>query len=288
MPRLVALAFIISYSAVCSTADTLSTFVLSSTQPSSTSCAQPPSQTSFTTAAGNIYEYFVINNMRAGDNVSVRWINPGSQVVMTTNWTHPLSSAGNYCWTGAYLTQSQYMYSLGLWHVQVDVDGQYLGQTTFTVTPSWQSMTQQQRNQAIINAGLNGHSVSGVPPIALYNIGLECKPWVQWVVSNASNNWVSLPATAPDNYQWHPGAHVVQMSSTLPSLQPGWILQLQRANNAGPHTAIVLSASTAGIYLFDSNWVDWPQIQNEVGIHFMTWPQFNSAFTQYSVYEIAW
>jgi hypothetical protein len=149
-------------------------------------------------------------------------------------------------------------------------------------------MTQQQRNQAIITTGLNGHSLSGVPPIALYNSGLQCKPWVQWVVSNASSGWVSLPATEPNNYQWNAGAHVVQMSSTLASLQPGWILQLQRANNAGPHTAIVLSASTAGIYFLDSNWVEWPQVQNEVAVHFMTLPQFNSAFTEYSIYQIGW
>lgn len=274
-------------------AGTLTTLVLSPTQPSSTSCVVPPSQTKFPTSGGNIYEYFFITNMYRGDTVSVRWINPNSQVVMTTNWTHALSGPGNNCWTGAYLAQSQYWYSPGTWYLQVFVNNQYLGQTPFTVVLSWQNMTQQQRNQAIITTGLQGHNSSGVPPIYLYNPGIECKPWAEWVVSNASNWAVALPSTGAD-YQWNPDPfhHVTQMSSastpvqpsTLAALQPGWILQLQRAGGAGPHTAIVLSATIAGVYFLDSNWV----AKNEAGIHFLSVTDFNKDFARYTVYQIGW
>jgi len=272
-------------------ADTLQMVVLSTTQPSSTSCVAPPQQTHFVAGGGNIYEYFVVLNMKTGDTVSARWINPYSQVVMTTNWTHPLSNPGNYCWTGAFLLPYQYSYSPGTWNIQVIVNGQYLGQTPFTVTPTWQSMSQQQRNQAIINAGLNGHTYSqGTASQSLYYSGLQCKPWVTSVVSTASSGAVSLPATASDGYQWNSSPHVMTMSSNLQALQPGWILQLEESASfiarnksaTGPHTAIVLSVSPTGIYLLDSNWV----ATNTVGVHFMTWADLKNDFVYYTVYQI--
>lgn len=272
-------------------ADTLPILALSSTQPSSTSCVEPQPQANFSATGGNIYEYIVIDGMKTGDTVSARWINPYFQTVMLSTWPHSVSNPGNYCWTSAYLAASQYSYSPGTWYLQVDVNGQYLGQTAFTVTATWQSMTQQQRNQAIIIAGLNGHADSLATSEALWYSGLQCKPWVQWAVSLASNGSVLVPATEPDNYQWYPGVNVIQMSSSLQALQPGWILQLEESSSfisrdpktaTGPHTAIVLSISTAGIYLLDSNWV----ATNTVGIHFMKWMDFTSDFAFYTVYEI--
>lgn len=114
-------------------ADTLQTIVLSATQPSTTGCVAPPAQNSFSATGGNIYEYFVIQNMNAGDKVSAHWIAPGSQWAWTTTW-NPLSGAGNYCWTGGYLPSSEYSSSPGGWQIQVDVNGIELGQFSFTVT----------------------------------------------------------------------------------------------------------------------------------------------------------
>ena len=267
-------------------ADTLATLVLSSTSPASTGCSAPnPQQTTFSTGGGNIYEYFVINSMRAGDLVSVRWINPSFQTFMTTTWTHSIVSPGNYCFWGAYLAASQYSYQPGTWYFQVDVNGQYLYQAAFTV------ITQQQWNQTIIDTGLRGYSHNlGIYDQVLYYSGQDCKIWAQGVVSTASNYKVALPPTLGDNYQWSTGLNVVQMNFNQASLQPGWILQLKIASTGGPHTAIILSTSNAGsnqgIWLLDSNWVNGGAGHYWVGVHFMTWQRFYSTFSQFSVYEI--
>jgi len=267
----------------------LQSAVVSVVQPSSNSCIQPPPQATFVAGAGNIYEYIVIQSMQTGDVVSIHWVNPYSQAVMVTSWPRPLSNPGNYCWTGAYLAPPQYSYTPGMWTVQVYVNGQSLGQTAFTVTPTWQTMTQQQKNQAIVKAGLNGHTSILQNSALLYDSGLECKLWVQQTVATASNNAVAIPTTAPNGYQWNFSPHVVQVSSNLASAQPGWVIQFEEtrsfqntANSTGPHTAIVLSVTPLGIFLLDSNWV----AKYWVGIHFMSWAQIKSDFSNYTVYQV--
>ena len=266
-------------------ADTVSALMLSSTPPPSIGCAAPnPQQSTFSTGGGNIYEYIYITNMRVGDSVSVRWINPNYQTFMTTTWTHPVASPGNYCFTGGYMTSAEYWYQPGTWYLQVDVNGQYY-QVAFTV------IAQQQWNQAIITTGLKGYTHNlGIYDQVLYYSGQDCKIWAQNIVSTASNYKVALPITLESNYQWSTGINVVQMTFNQATLQPGWILQLKIASTGGPHTAIVLSTSNAGsnqgIWLLDSNWVNGGAGHYWVGIHFMTWQKFYSTFAQYSVYEI--
>ena len=145
-------------------------------------------------------------------------------------------------------------------------------------------MSQQQRNEAIIHEG-EGVNNSNLGTVS----GLECKPWVQKIVYAASKNAVWIPATSPNDYQWQivPGDNVIQVTPTTGpidplSLQPGWILQLQRTNNAGPHTAIVVMATSSGIVLLDSNYI----ATNTVGMHLMSWASFNKAFLRYTAYQI--
>src|ERR1700680_2634358 len=135
----IAVAFIVSVLGCISNAaaETLQTIVVSATQPSSTSCVEPPPQTSFPATGGSIYEYFVIQNMSAGDIVSIYWIAP-NQAAFTTTW-NPLSSGGIYFWIGIYLPPSLFSNLPGNWQLQVYVNGQNLGETSFTVgTPAAQ------------------------------------------------------------------------------------------------------------------------------------------------------
>ena len=152
---------------------------------------------------------------------------------------------------------------------------------------SWSTMTQAQRNEVVLSAG------EGMNDSNIGRYGGQCKTWVQNIVWAASKYTVWLPTNASDNYQWalYPGDHVVQMTPVVGpqnplSLQPGWILQLARQNNAGPHTAIVVMASNSGIVLLDSNWA--PPNAGIIAMHAMTWVQFNSAFARYTAYEVAW
>jgi hypothetical protein len=162
-----------------------------------------------------------------------------------------------------------------------------LGSVPAVMAQNWQSMTQPQRNQAIIS------TAEGVNDSKIGTFGGPCKVFVQNVVSTASKGAVWVPSNSTTNYyQWNllPGDNVIQMSPTvgpinLLALQPGWILQLERANNAGPHTAIVVMVSTSGIVLLDSNWVG-PANSQLIGMHTMLWSAFNSAFVRLTAYEI--
>lgn len=114
---------------------TLQSLVVSTVQPSSATCAAPPSSSSFATPGGNIYEYFEELNLNAGDAVGVRWVGPNGQLVSTISW-NPLSRAGSYCFTGGYLPSSQFSPLPGPWQLQVYVNGQYAGQIPFNITGS--------------------------------------------------------------------------------------------------------------------------------------------------------
>jgi hypothetical protein len=98
-----------------------------------TSCTPPPPATSFSVTDGNAYEYFLLQGLKAGDQVSLRWVTPNTGIYYTTTW-NKLSAAGNYCFTGSYLTNSQYRQYPGGWWVEVYVNGQYQNHAPFTVT----------------------------------------------------------------------------------------------------------------------------------------------------------
>ena len=98
-----------------------------------TSCTPPSPATSFSVTDGNAYEYFLLQGLKSGDQVSLRWVTPNTGIYYTTTW-NKLSAAGNYCFTGGYLTNSQYGRYPGGWWVEVYVNGQYQGHAPFTIT----------------------------------------------------------------------------------------------------------------------------------------------------------
>jgi hypothetical protein len=72
--------------------------------------------------------------MNAGDQVSVHWLNPSNSWVWTITW-NKLNASGSYCFGGpsAYLPIAQFSSSLGTWWLEVYVNGQYQGHTSFTL-----------------------------------------------------------------------------------------------------------------------------------------------------------
>lgn len=147
----------------------------------------------------------------------------------------------------------------------------------------WQALTQAQRNQAIINRGYqdNGRVVN-----------LQCKPWVQQVVSAASQGCVTIPSTVGcgawscENSSCHLRVVVRNNSNFCALLKPGMIMQMCTNFVDGLHTAIIYSADYSGVTFLDSNWVGYPNVRNKVGIHFMTWADFYKKMSAFTVYEV--
>lgn len=134
-------------------------------------------------------------------------------------------------------------------------------------------MTQAQRNQAIINAGVAAMSTTG------YN----CKNWARLVVQNASNAaggpQRNIPSTLadPNDYLWASDPYAIGQSTTMQLAPLGWIIQmrLKSASNPSihiPHTAILYSRDANGFTFLDSNWLD----DNIPRTHYMTFTEFNN------------
>lgn len=157
----------------------------------------------------------------------------------------------------------------------------------------WKAASQSTRNQMILDRAARD--------IGRY-VGIQCKPWVSKVVSDASSGTatVSPTVTSPwntkvDPYGWAlspSSAYTIGMSTDIRNVQPGWIVQMRLHNPVThaftyPHTAIVAGRTTTGVNFVDSNYV----ATNTVGTHFMTFADFeaktyeNGAY-QYSVYYI--
>ncbi len=114
----------------------------------------------------------------------------------------------------------------------------------------WRSLSQMERNQAILDRSARD--------INMY-VGLNCKQWVQRVVADASRGVVWVPTTYPDAYgwTWNSSKYAVRVYMDIRTVQPGWIVQMNRwGRNGGitPHTAIVVGRSTDGIYWIESNY----------------------------------
>ncbi len=126
-------------------------------------------------------------------------------------------------------------------------------------------------------------------------VGVECKPWVQRIVPEASRNVASVPLTADGGYGWYwnPGPYLVGMSVNIRYVQPGWIVQMRRTTatgGIGPHTAIVYARVADGIWWIDSNFYHTSQ-PNVVKMHFESFAAFDRAVCStgpctYSVYAI--
>lgn len=144
----------------------------------------------------------------------------------------------------------------------------------------WNTLTQAQRNQAIINAGM---------PQVGQNTGLTCKEWVRAVVQSASaaaggpTRTIPSTQTSPNDYMWVYDQYVVGFSPNIQTVDLGVILQLKQFNGT-PHTAIVSARDGSGVTLLDCNWATQPDyiVRN----HFMSFTTFAAKFANYSGYLI--
>jgi hypothetical protein len=124
------------------------------------------------------------------------------------------------------------------------------------------------------------------------NVGIQCKPWVQKVVSEASRGVVAVPTTTDSatGWKWNSSKYVKSLGSDINSAMPGDIVQMNikgKDGVPGPHTAIVSARILSTIWWIDSNYVG----TNIVGVHDQTVAKFLSSVTidgvqKYTVYRI--
>lgn len=157
--------------------------------------------------------------------------------------------------------------------------------TPWNSTYWWHTMTQSQRNAAIVNRA-NQYLNQWV--------GLSCKEWVRKVVYEASGNHVTVPPTspAPNDYMWQsdPSGQVVGMSMPIENVSVGHIIQM-RLSSGWPHTAIVTAKTSTSVTFIESNWDSTPGDNSDayVRTRTLTFSQFYSKLQSsgsFSVYFI--
>jgi hypothetical protein len=150
----------------------------------------------------------------------------------------------------------------------------------------WHSSSQIDRNWYILNRAYWDNNKY---------VGLNCKQWVQRVVSDASGGHVWLPTTANNGSAWwwnyDSNGHVGQRSGSIYGVQRGDIVQMNWRQNNGswvPHTAIVAWVDSGGIYFIESNWRQ-PSTEpaNYVNVRYETFSNFQyKTEGRYSIYYI--
>lgn len=152
--------------------------------------------------------------------------------------------------------------------------------------PSWSNMSQSGRNQAIANQARSYSSGQ--------NVGVQCKPWVQNVVRDASRGMSYPPQNASNGYQWQNGGsgssysqpHYIPYREPIYGASSGDIVQMMWQNRNGtsyPHTAIVTGRYNGGMNWTDSNWYG----NNSVNTHNVSYDDFRRATNgRYSVYQM--
>lgn len=179
--------------------------------------------------------------------------------------------------------------------IQEDVD---VGTVEQSYTAAqWRALSQTARNQVILDR--TAQDLGKV-------VGIQCKPWVSKVVSEASTGVASVTqtVTSPTNMTtnssgwalYQPSAYTIGMSTNIRNVQPGWIVQMRLHDKTthvftNPHTAIVVGKTSTGVNFVDSNYVDHKITPNKVGTHFMSFTDFEAltlenGVYQYSVYYI--
>jgi hypothetical protein len=103
--------------------------VVSNSLPSTPGCIAPSAVTSFS-PSDTVYLYFSAQSLASGDVAAAHWVNPSNQWAWTSTW-NPLSGGGNWCFTTS-IPASQLATS-GHWSVQIYINGQQVGQTTFSI-----------------------------------------------------------------------------------------------------------------------------------------------------------
>lgn len=148
---------------------------------------------------------------------------------------------------------------------------------------SWTSMTQTQRNQALVSYGL--------PLVGSW--GAQCKEFARTVVKGASQAaggpQRDIPPTQspPNDYMWvndptnYP--YVIGMSAPIQNVSIGWILQLRMFSGI-PHTFIVSGKDAGGVWMLDSNWSS--NNDEIVRNHYKTFTDFTNTFQSWSCYYI--
>lgn len=150
---------------------------------------------------------------------------------------------------------------------------------------SWGGASQGGRNQQIVNRARQDVG---------RNVGMECKPWAQNVVRDASRGMSYPPQNAPNGYQWQGGGYgssyyqpsYIPYREPIYGAQPGDIVQMMWQNRNGtsyPHTAIVTDRYNNGMSWTDANWYG----DQSVYTHNVSYDDFRrAAGSNYSVYRM--
>jgi hypothetical protein len=168
---------------------------------------------------------------------------------------------------------------------------------------TWHKYSQSKRNGLIIAEAFE--DLYSPPRVNPYGKDVECKGWVQYIVSRASDGAVWPPRNAPDEYgdSWkgcpNKKLYVGRRSTGIHGVQPGDIIQMhyQTARkqpapiNAHwiPHTAIVSRIIGSG---FAMEWIDnnWSENDRKVRKHSVTFETFfdntRDVGLDYNVYYI--
>jgi hypothetical protein len=149
----------------------------------------------------------------------------------------------------------------------------------------WRGLGQSGRNQVILDRAARDINQP---------VGVQCKPWVQRVVTDASRGAATVPTTAPDpaGWYWQPNAYAIRYYGSISAVRPGWIVQMNLRKADGtisPHTAIVVGVSTSGIFWIESNYDS--KHPNTVYTRFQTFADFErqtyiNGQARYSLYYI--
>ena len=110
--------------------------------------------------------------------------------------------------------------------------------------------------------------------------------WARKVVLEASRGVVNLPAPLPDASGWYYGysPYLVGMSGGIRSATQGTIVQLNWRLSSGaitPHTMIVNSRSSSGVYVIEANWT-----AGYVKYRWISFSEFDARAVRYSCYTV--
>lgn len=158
----------------------------------------------------------------------------------------------------------------------------FVTSVAMAATVGWHGLSQSQRDSRIL---IEARTYS---PGTRTN--LSCKEWVRKVVRDASQNVVTIPSTRSNNYQWESSNDVYGYRATScppAGIDPGRIIQMVWRNRSNgresPHTAIISSVTSTGMYWLDSNLDGDTRVQR----HFVSFNDFDAAVgTRYTVYKI--
>lgn len=148
-------------------------------------------------------------------------------------------------------------------------------------TSWWQTLSQSQRNQEIVNRAWQEIGKYYSPPDG------ECKEWARAVVKYASVKHVNLPSNSPAPNDWYwqydPSGHTSGQCMYIAYAGAGQIVQMKYSSNGRPHTAIVVANNGSRITFIASN---DPYGSYTVSQREWTFADFHSKMSAYAVYTI--